>query len=281
MNRDSEPRQKIFKLRALSTHGLSRKLFSLVQSPLKKILLLDQPNRVYTQVTRRKDRSLFLDRVLEALDISYDIAESDLLSVPQQDPVAVVANHPFGGIEGIILASMIRRVRPDFKLLANHLLRCIPDLHDLLIYIDPFDKKDSILTNLKPLREAIAWLREGHVLAVFPAGARASLRALSVKKRDLRLASGLPSGIEELSALISDIEAHRKGVPVLLRQYVKLGGKLMAFTVDPSFGNGLDGLLLVDLRKGDRKIRERYLGEDASATFLSYHEGQPTRDLVS
>ena len=65
---------------------------------------------------------------------------------------------------------MIRRVRPDLKILANHLLRCIPDMRDLLIYIDPFDKKDSILTNLKPLREAIAWLRAGHVLAVFPAG---------------------------------------------------------------------------------------------------------------
>ena len=110
---------------------------------------------------------------------------------------------------------------------------------------------------------------------------RASLRTLSVKKRDLRLASGLPSDIEELSALISDIEADRKGVPVLLRQYVKLGGKLMAFTVDSSFGNGLDGLLLVDLRKGDRKILERYLGEDASAAFLNFHEGQPTRDLAS
>src|SRR5208283_878274 len=75
---------------------------------------------------------------------------------------------------------------------------------------------------------------------------RSSLRTLSVRKRDLRLASGLPADIEELSALISDIEADRKRVPVLLKQYVKLGGKLMAFTVDSSFGAGLDGLFLVD-----------------------------------
>ena len=87
MNRDSEPRQKIFELRAPSTHGLSRKLFSIVQNPLERVLLLDRLNRVYTQVTQRKDGSHFLDRVLEALGISYDIAESDLSSVPSGAPL--------------------------------------------------------------------------------------------------------------------------------------------------------------------------------------------------
>lgn len=97
----------------------------------------------------------------------------------------------------------------------------------------------------------------------------------------MRLASDLPADIEELSSLISDIEADRKGVPVLLKQYVKLGGRLMAFNVDSSFGNGLDGLLMVDLRKCDRKILERYMGDEGAATFLGYHESTPTRDLAS
>jgi putative hemolysin len=110
---------------------------------------------------------------------------------------------------------------------------------------------------------------------------RTSLRSLSVRKRDLRLTSGLPADIEELSILISDMEADRKGVPILLRQYVKLGGRLMGFSIDRSFGNGLDGLLLVDLLKCDRKILDRYMGDDGSAAFLNYHEGQPTRDLAS
>ena len=55
----------------------------------------------------------------------------------------------------------------------------------------------------------------------------------------------------------------------------------MGFSIDSSFGNGLDGLLLVDLLKCDRKILERYMGEDGSATFLNYHKDKPTRDLAS
>jgi len=109
----------------------------------------------------------------------------------------------------------------------------------------------------------------------------ASLRTLSAKKRGLRLATRLPSDIEELSAIISDIEADRKRVPVLLRQYVKLGGRLMGFAADPSLSNDLDGLLLVDLRKIDRKILDRFMGEDGSASFVNYHEESPTRDLAS
>ena len=57
--------------------------------------------------------------------------------------------------------------------------------------------------------------------------------------------------MEELSALIADVETDRKGVPVLLKQYLKLGGELVAFHVDRRFADALDGLIVVDLRKTD------------------------------
>ncbi|MEJ7607840.1 MAG: GNAT family N-acyltransferase [Bryobacteraceae bacterium] len=69
--------------------------------------------------------------------------------------------------------------------------------------------------------------------------------------------------LEELSAMIADIETDHKGVPVLLRQYLKLGGKLVAFNVDPHFANALDGLIVVDLRRTEVKTVERYLGRQA------------------
>jgi putative hemolysin len=75
--------------------------------------------------------------------------------------------------------------------------------------------------------------------------------------------------IEELSALVSDIDFDRKGVPVLLKQYLRLGGELVAFNVDPNFANALDGLIVVDLRKTDRRLLVRYLGEEGAATFLA------------
>jgi hypothetical protein len=75
--------------------------------------------------------------------------------------------------------------------------------------------------------------------------------------------------MEELSVLIADLETDRKGVPVLLKQYLKLGGELAAFHVDRRFANALDGLIVVDLRKTDSRVLERHMGKDGAAQFLS------------
>jgi putative hemolysin len=79
--------------------------------------------------------------------------------------------------------------------------------------------------------------------------------------------------VDDLSAMVGDIEEHQAGVPVLLRHYLKLGGKLLGFNVDPGFANALDGLILVDLTKTEPRLLERYLGKGEAAAFLKYHEG--------
>jgi len=73
---------------------------------------------------------------------------------------------------------------------------------------------------------------------------------------------------EDLSRQIHDFESDGKGLPVLLRQYVKIGGKLMAFNVDRKFSNVLDGLVVVDLRKTEPEMLERYMGREAAARFF-------------
>ena len=78
-------------------------------------------------------------------------------------------------------------------------------------------------------------------------------------------------GIEELSALIADIETDHKGVPVLLKQYLKLGGKLVAFNLDSHFADALDGLIVVDLTQTDGRVLDRYMSKDGAAAFLRYH----------
>jgi putative hemolysin len=77
---------------------------------------------------------------------------------------------------------------------------------------------------------------------------------------------------DELSSVTSDIELDGKGIPILLKQYLKLGGKLLAFNVDPLFSNALDGLILVDLRQTAPAILNRYMGPAGARQFLSYHQ---------
>ncbi len=77
--------------------------------------------------------------------------------------------------------------------------------------------------------------------------------------------------IDELSTLVSQLEPDATGVPVLLKQYVKLGGDFLGFNVDPYFSNAIDGLVLVDLTETKRTVLNRYMGKDGAASFLSRH----------
>jgi hypothetical protein len=77
--------------------------------------------------------------------------------------------------------------------------------------------------------------------------------------------------IEEVSGIVADLESDQKGVPVLLKQYLRLGGKILGFSVDPKFSGVLDGLILVDLLGTNPKTLSRYLGANQAAAFLAHH----------
>jgi len=77
--------------------------------------------------------------------------------------------------------------------------------------------------------------------------------------------------LDELSQPIIDVEADGKGLPILLRQYAKIGGKLLGFNVDRKFSNVLDGLVVVDLRKTEPAVLERYMGREGAARFRQVH----------
>jgi putative hemolysin len=79
--------------------------------------------------------------------------------------------------------------------------------------------------------------------------------------------------LEDLSDCVADLEPTRTGVPVLLRQYLKLGGKLLGFNLDPEFSDALDGLIVVDLTKTEPRLLERYLGRAEAAEFLRHQKG--------
>ena len=97
-----------------------------------------------------------------------------------------------------------------------------------------------------------------------PFRGRFSLR--SVGEGDESLAD-----IETLSTVVADIEPDGKGAPVLLRQYLKLGGRMLGFNVDPDFGHALDCLVLVDLRKTNPRVLRKYMSDAGWERFCQAH----------
>jgi putative hemolysin len=77
--------------------------------------------------------------------------------------------------------------------------------------------------------------------------------------------------VDELSASVQDLELDGKGVPILIRQYMKIGGQFLGFNVDPHFSDALDALVLADLRLAAAPMLERLMGRAGAQAFRSKH----------
>jgi putative hemolysin len=118
----------------------------------------------------------FFSGTLDNCNIAYDCPEEDIRRTPAEGPVLVVANHPFGLVEPVIVGDILSRVRGDVKFLANSMLAAVPQLHELILPVDISGGPSAARANLKSMREAVKWLAERHVLVIFPAGEVASLQ---------------------------------------------------------------------------------------------------------
>lgn len=84
--------------------------------------------------------------------------------------------------------------------------------------------------------------------------------------------------LDDISKQVSQFEADGKNVPILLKHYLKLGGNMLAFNIDPKFSDVLDGLLMVDLREANPELLAKYFGKQGSKSFLAYHGCSKERD---
>jgi len=126
----------------------------------------------------------FSARVLEVLEIGLDVTEDDVGRIPAQGPLVVVANHPSGAVDGLVLLTLLARVRRDVKLLGNDLLRFLPGLSPRLLPVDVFGRAGSTGRNAATLRRARRWLQRGGCLLVFPAGEVAHARGTDGRALD-------------------------------------------------------------------------------------------------
>ncbi len=134
-----------------------------------KFIPLDQARELYRRV-RQAPQGFQLEALLQEMKVRLEVQAPDIDRIPVKGPLVAVANHPFGVLDGVALTVLLSRVRSDVKILTNSLLEGIPELHRQCIFVDPFNTSSSRDKNLKPLMQAMAWLRQGGALAVFPAG---------------------------------------------------------------------------------------------------------------
>ncbi len=142
-----------------------------VRRPIERALGVTALRELYGRARGPHDLGEpFERRALRVLAIDADVAPSDLDAIPRCGPVVIASNHPHGAVDGLLLLDIVRRVRPDVRVLANRLLGRIPELHESCFFVDPFDGPAAAARSRAGLRAAHLWLRRGGALVVFPSG---------------------------------------------------------------------------------------------------------------
>jgi hypothetical protein len=176
-------KERLFRLQLPWKGRVLGKVAAVAGSSLERITALSGINDVYRRASCGGNSAReFLAEVIRDLRVSCDVSAEDLERIPKKGPVVVVANHPFGAVDGIVLAEMLARVRPDVKVMGNYLLGRIPQLKDLFIFVDPFGGEGAARSNFGAMRQSIKWLEDGGLLMVFPAG---EVSSLDLKKREV------------------------------------------------------------------------------------------------
>lgn len=112
---------------------------------------------------------------LKTLGVTLRVDASETKHIPMEGGFVAVANHPTGGVDGLAALAALETGRRDIRILGNRWLSRVPGIADLLLPLDVFAAHAPV--NLRALRQALRWLRQGHGLLIFPAGevAQASL----------------------------------------------------------------------------------------------------------
>jgi hypothetical protein len=134
----------------------------------------------------------------------------------------------------------------------------------------------SISDDYRPISKIllVKFLREQNYRPELARWVKAKRPYRQIIRRDWmdKAVSSMIRDTAEVSDWIAELEADQKGIPILLKQYLKLGGKLLGFNIDPQFGRVLDGLILVDLAQTNPAVLEKYLGKAGADHFLMVHQ---------
>ena len=136
---------------------------------LMYILKLNKLNKLYSE-NCCKDGIEFIDALIDELGVKFEFDEEELKRIPKEGPFITISNHPFGGIDGIILIKLVCMVRPDFKAMANFLLKKVEPIQDYFLGVNPFESRKGAASSTGGLKEALRHLSNGMPLGIFPAG---------------------------------------------------------------------------------------------------------------
>jgi putative hemolysin len=206
--------------------------------------------------------SAFWPKAIRQMGIRIDTPADEIAHIPATGPVVVVANHPSGLVDGMIMAEMVNRVRSDFRILTRSLLTGIPEVAEFMIPV-PFPHEENARElGLQMRSETMAHLAAGGVIILFPAGKVATSETWFGTAVESEWNVFTHKMIQRSGATIVPI--HFKGQNSRMYQIANLISATLR-----------QGLLLYEIKRSLFKPQRPHIGKPIPASVLKDWEGNP------
>lgn len=123
----------------------------------------------YHKDPNKADRS-FWDSALELMGIHVHFDRAKLDQMPKKGPLVIVANHPYGVLDGLAIGYIASQIRDDYRVLTNSVLCKAEEIQNHVLPVDFSPTKEAWEMNLESRQKARALLKLGGCLVIFPAG---------------------------------------------------------------------------------------------------------------
>ncbi len=206
--------------------------------------------------------SPFWPKAIKHMGIRIDTPEDEIARIPKTGPVVVVANHPSGLVDGMIMAEMVNRVRSDFRILTRSLLTGIPEVEEFMIPVPFPHEENSRELGLEMRTLTMEHLKRGGVIILFPAGRVACSETWFGK------------AVEAEWNVFTHKMIHRSGATILPIYFAGQNSRIyqIANLVSATLRQGL---LLYEIKRSLFKPQRPVIGEPIPASVLKNWEGNP------
>ncbi|HBS49221.1 MAG TPA: acyltransferase [Rhodobacteraceae bacterium] len=149
-----------------STRG-GRAMIRLMENSTGRLGLIRRASGYETEVAGGRS---FWDVMVERYGLTLDVVGGSLEAIPRDGPLILIANHPYGILDGLMMGHILSRTRGDFRILAHQVFRKAEDLNRIILPISFDQTKEALCQNLETRRTALDYLGAGGAIGVFPGG---------------------------------------------------------------------------------------------------------------
>lgn len=141
---------------------------TVIAETLLQIINYKRLNKVFSEIIKN-DPVLLINNLLDELELKYEIPEEDLNNIPSEGGFITVSNHPYQGIDSMLLFKIFHEKRKDFKIMASFLLQNMEPLHDIILPINTLKSAKDTRSSFSGIKEGILHLKNNSCLGIFPA----------------------------------------------------------------------------------------------------------------